>query len=304
MPNADLSDSITNARKAMVLMVIAVLLLPGIDAIGKWLSGSVSPGLIAWFRFFFQSLLMSPLLYWYGNRQPALLTHLLRGLLLSIATLCFFTAVGYLPLADAIAIFFIEPLLVTLLSPFVLGETVGWRRLSAVLVGFCGALLVIQPNFMVFGWPVLLPLITALAFAGYILLTRRAALRESPVQMQFWVGFFGWVLLSPALLIGDSLSIALLDLQWPNAEHLRLLMLMAVVATIGHLFIAGALRSGRVGMLAPFQYLEIVSATFLGYLFFNDLPTDTTWVGIALIVASGIYVFYREQLVRRRSSTD
>ncbi len=301
MSDTELGDSPASATKAMGLMVIAVLLLPCIDAISKWLSGAVSPGQIAWCRFFIQSMLLLPLLYWHRSGPPALSTHALRGLFLAIATLCFFTAVGYLPLADAIAIFFIEPLVVTLLSPFVLGETVGWRRLSAVTVGFCGALLVIQPSFTIFGWPAVLPIISALTFAGYILLTRHAALRESPVQMQFWAGFFGCALLSPALLIGDGLSLTLLALRWPTPEQLQLLLLMGLIATVGHLFVVYALRSGAVGMLAPFQYLEIVSATALGYWVFSNLPTNTTWLGIAIIVASGLYVFHREHVVRRRA---
>ena len=282
----------------MVLMIVAMLMLPGIDAIGKWLSDSVAPGQIAWSRFFFQSLLMLPLVM-YGRRDrmdmTALPIHALRGLLLAVATLCFFTALRFLPLADAIAIFFVEPLLVTLLSPFVLGESVGWRRLSAVLAGFCGALLIIQPGFVAFGGASLLPLISALTFAGYMLLTRRMAPIIPPEQMQFWSGLFGCAALSLALIAGEGLSIAEIDPHWPTAEQWGLLMLLGLIATVGHLLVVYALRYGSIALLAPFQYLEIVSATIFGFWLFGDLPTRITWFGIVIIVGAGLYVFYRER---------
>ena len=156
-------------------MIIAMLILPGIDAIAKYLSGVISPGQVAWSRFFFQILLMYPLLFrtrgpWF---TPALWLHAARGCCIAGATLLFFTGLKYLPIADAISIFFIEPMLVTLLSALLLGETVGWRRLSAIVIGFCGALIIIRPTFSEVGWPVLYPVGAAFCFAFYILLTRK-----------------------------------------------------------------------------------------------------------------------------------
>ena len=143
----------------MVLMLAAMLILPGIDAIAKWLSGSISSGQVAWSRFFFQTLLMLPL---FLRTRGAIMTqalplHALRGALIALATLLFFSALKYLPLADAISIFFVEPLILTLLSALFLGESVGWRRLAAVATGFAGALIVIRPSFSALGAPALLP---------------------------------------------------------------------------------------------------------------------------------------------------
>jgi S-adenosylmethionine uptake transporter len=138
-----------DTARAMAMMIVAMLMLPGIDAIAKWLSGSISSGQVTWSRFFFQIILMSPLLLmtrgpWF---TPALWLHAARGALIASATLFFFSGLAYLPLADAIAIFFIEPLLVTLLSALFFGEAIHWRRISAISLGFVGALIIIRPTF-------------------------------------------------------------------------------------------------------------------------------------------------------------
>ena len=130
----------TSTSKAMAMMIAAMLMLPGIDAIAKWLAGSISSGQVTWSRFFFQIILMSPLLLHTRGPwlTPSLLLHAARGSLIAFATLFFFSGLAYLPLADAIAIFFIEPLLVTLLSALFFGEAIHWRRISAIGLGFIG----------------------------------------------------------------------------------------------------------------------------------------------------------------------
>ena len=133
----------------MLMMIIAMLMLPAIDAIAKWLAGSVSSGQVTWSRFLFQIILMSPLLLrtrgpWF---TPALYLHAARGAMIAFATLFFFSGLAYLPLADAIAIFFIEPLLVTLLSAVFFKEVIHWRRMSAISLGFIGAMIIIRPTF-------------------------------------------------------------------------------------------------------------------------------------------------------------
>lgn len=161
-------------QEGMGLMIIAMLFMPGIDAIAKGLSGTVSSGQIIWSRFFFQTLILIPFAIRLGGlgvgRQ--IWGHAARGFLIGFATLMFFTSLRVLPLADAISIFFVEPFLLTLLSVVLLGERVGWRRILAITVGFCGAMIIVRPSYAVFGVSALLPMGAALSFALYMVLTR------------------------------------------------------------------------------------------------------------------------------------
>lgn len=281
----------------MLFMVMGMLLLPGIDALAKILSGSMSSGQISWARFFFQVLLLAPLVMWRGQLRidGKIWAHAARGFLIACATLFFFTAVREMPLADAIAIFFVQPFIGTILAAVLLGEVFGWRRLLAIAVGFGGALLIIKPSYEVFGLTALLPVGTAVSFALYIILTRWMAQSEQPLEMQFFAGVFGLIFMSAALVFGESYQIAVLTPSWPTLHEWALLALLGLIATTGHIFVVMAYRRAPVAILAPFQYLEIVSAAALGLIIFGDFPDALTWLGIAIIVASGLFVFYREQ---------
>lgn len=286
----------------MTLMLVAMLILPGIDAIAKWLSDSISSGQVAWSRFFFQTLLMLPL---FLRTRGAIVTralplHALRGALIALATLLFFTALRYLPLADAISIFFVEPLILTLLSALFLGESVGWRRLTAVVVGFVGALIIIRPSFGALGLPALLPLGTAVSFAVYLILTRKLAQHEYPERMQFYAGLFGGLVMTFALAAGGAADVAVLSFVWPDPWQWFLLAGLGVIATTGHLLVVHAFRRAPARLLAPFQYVEIIGATILGLVLFGDFPDAMTWVGVAVIVGSGMYVFHREATLARQ----
>jgi S-adenosylmethionine uptake transporter len=285
-----------STAKAMSMMIVAMLMLPGIDAIAKWLAGSVSSGQVTWSRFFFQIILMFPLLLktrgpWL---TPALMLHAARGSLIALATLFFFSGLAYLPLADAIAIFFIEPLLVTLLSALFFGEAIHWRRILAISLGFIGALIIIRPTFAEVGFAVLYPVSAAFCFSFYIVLTRKLVRHEDPIRLQFFAGIFGCLVMSIALYFGSANDIAILAAAWPTANHWWLLGGLGLIATGCHLLIVYAYRKASIGILAPFQYVEIIGATILGLVIFNEFPDPVTWLGIAIIVGSGMYVFHRE----------
>ncbi|MCG6891382.1 MAG: DMT family transporter [Gammaproteobacteria bacterium] len=282
--------------RAMLMMIVAMLALPGIDAIAKWLVGSVSAGQISWSRFFFQIILMSPLLLktrgpWL---TPALWLHAARGAMIAFATLFFFSGLAWLPMADAIAIFFIEPLLVTLLSALFFGEAIHWRRISAISVGLIGALIIIRPTFSEVGFAALYPVAAAFCFSFYILLTRKLVSNEDPIRLQFFAGIFGCLVMSLALGYGSVSDVAILAAVWPSQHEWLLLGALGLVATICHLLVTYAYRLASIGILAPFQYVEIIGATILGLVVFNDFPDAMTWLGIAIIVGSGLYVFHRE----------
>lgn len=293
------TSSRRNLQQGMLLMVCGMLLLPGIDAIAKGLSGSVSPGQVAWSRFFFQTLILLPFVLRAGalRVRGRLWIHAARGFLIALATLLFFTSLGKLPLADAISIFFVEPFILTLLAALVLGERIGWRRMLAVAVGFCGALVIIRPSYAVFGVTALLPMGAALAFACYVVLTRWLVREESVVTMQFTAGLFGAATMTAGLWFGMEAGIEMLTPAWPTAREWLLLAALGAIGTSGHMLIVQAIRRVGASLVAPFQYLEIISATLLGLVFFGDFPDTTTWLGVAIIVGSGLFVFFRERQV-------
>ena len=285
-----------DTAQAMLMMIVAMLALPGIDAIAKWLAGSISSGQVTWFRFFFQILLMAPLLL--RTRGPWLTRnlwlHAARGSLIACATLLFFSGLAWLPMADAIAIFFIEPLLVTLLSALFFREAIHWRRISAISVGFAGAMIIIRPSFAEVGLAALYPVGAATCFSFYIVLTRKLVSNEDPIRLQFFAGVFGCLVMSLALGYGNASDIGILDAVWPTRQQWLLLACLGVIATACHLLVTYAYRLASIGILAPFQYVEIIGATVLGLVVFGDFPDAITWLGIAIIVGSGLYVFHRE----------
>ena len=285
-----------DTARAMLMMIVAMLALPGIDAIAKWLSGSVSSGQVTWSRFFFQIMLMAPLLLrtrgpWL---TPNLWLHAARGALIAFATLFFFSGLAWLPMADAIAIFFIEPLLVTLLSALFFREAIHWRRISAISLGFAGALIIIRPTFSEVGFAALYPVAAATCFSFYIVLTRKLVSNEDPIRLQFFAGIFGCLVMSLALGYGSVADIAILEAVWPTQQQWLLLATLGLIATACHLLVTYAYRLASIGILAPFQYVEIIGATGLGLLIFGDFPDAVTWLGIGIIVGSGMYVFHRE----------
>jgi len=285
----------------MALMAVTMLLVPGLDAIAKILTDTLAPGQVAWGRFLFQTVVILPLMVASGRRirttQP--LVHVVRGLLIAAALLLIIWALKYLPLANAIAIFFVEPLILTLMSAAFLGERIGARRLTAVVVGLVGALVVIRPNWEAFGWAAILPLGTAVCFAGYLTLTRHAASDGEPLAMQLWAGFFAALGLSVMIILGEGLEIAVIDPVWPSGRDWSLLVALGMLSALSHVMIAFAFQLSPAGILAPFQYLEIISATALGFLVFGDFPDAVTWLGTALIIGSGLYVFLRERTLAR-----
>ena len=160
---------------ALFLIVFAFLFLPTIDALAKLLGDSISAGQIAWSRFLVQTILMCPMFFWglRKHKTRKIFLQFIRGVLIACTTVLIFASVKFMPLAEVIAIFFIEPLLVTMLSAIILGERLGWKRLAATTIGFFGALVVVQPNYKLLGLLSSLPFLAALSFAFYMILTRK-----------------------------------------------------------------------------------------------------------------------------------
>jgi drug/metabolite transporter (DMT)-like permease len=306
-PKIDLNPVLSQksiVTNAMLLMVIAMIFIPMMDVFSKILSTShaISPVMITFIRFLGQAVLLF-FVIWVTRGFGAIKgnfigINLLRGMLVGAAVSVFFIAIKYLPLADAIAIFFVEPLIVLFLSSLFLGEKVGWKRNSAAIVGFGGALLIIQPTYAVFGLTALLPLITACLFATYLILSRKIGQRDHPMTMQFWSGIGGVAICSLFLVVGELGDFEDFSVTIPQSQ-LAMLYLLAIIliATLGHLLIIMAFSKAEASILAPFQYLEIVTMTIAGYLVFGDFPSAIKWLGIAIIVGSGLYIFMRERKI-------
>ncbi|HAW48977.1 MAG TPA: EamA family transporter, partial [Roseovarius sp.] len=161
-------------------------------------------------------------------------------------------------------------------------------------------LLIIQPSFQEVGAVAFLPLVTALCFAFYMILTRQMATRMHPITLQVYTGLAALALAAPLLWVFKGSGFDPLDASWPAPDMLRLLVALGVVATLSHVCLSFALSLAPASLLAPLQYLEIVSATVLGFYIFGDLPDGLSVAGIVLIVASGLFVFLRERHLERR----
>ena len=287
-------------QAGVALMAGAMLFAPFMDMFAKLLTETMSPGAIGLGRFLAQSLILLPFVLALGQwRRPSWL-HLLAGCFLGAALLSITAALKHMPIPNALAIFFVEPLILTLMSAAILGEKLGWRRLAAVTVGLIGALIVIRPNWAAFGPAAVYPLITAVCFAGYLLITRVMTQQGGRVALQFWIGVFVMLALALVTLIGDHFSAPALVLSWPGQWELLLLACMGLLAAVSHQLIANAFARAEAGALAPLQYLEIFSAVLIGWFVFADFPDRLTWAGTAIIIGSGIYVFYRERQLARR----
>lgn len=282
----------------MALMVGAMLIAPALDAIAKLLMERLSPAQVGTGRFLMQSLVMLPLLILAREAGRPRPTHLLAGLFLGLAILFINMALQVMPVANAIAIFFVEPLILTLLAALILGERLGWRRLLAVAVGLVGVLIVLRPNISAYGLSALFPLATALSFACYMLVTRVMSLAGGKLALQFWTGLAAMATLATWMLIGASLPEGP-PILMPNGHEAALFLGLGLVAALVHQMIVRALSMVEAGVAAPLQYLEIASATLLGWLIFGDFPDALTWLGTAIIIGAGIYVFHRERQLAR-----
>ncbi|MDD9716601.1 DMT family transporter [Dinoroseobacter sp. PD6] len=276
------------------LMLLFCALAPLGDGIAKVLGGVVPLVVLLFVRFASQAILLTPLALRRGpqlsGRQWRLMAVRTGLHMLGIGMM--FTALRYLPLADAIAIAFVMPFFMLVLGKYVLGEEVGPRRIWACVVGFAGTLLIVQPSFAQVGAPALLPLGVAVCFALFMLTTRQLARDVDPVRLQ---ALSGWMA-SAVLLLGWLISAEALGARqfWPDGPVLLLLALLGAIGTAAHLAMTWALRLAPSATLAPMQYLEIPFATAIGWMIFRDLPNGLAALGIAVTVSAGLYILWRE----------
>lgn len=282
--------------KAIGMMIIAMMLFTVMDTIGKVLSAHQPVQQVVWGRYFFQFAWMLLLIPFYGFggllRTQRFTIQMIRGFLVALATICLFTAVTLIPLADAYTITFASPFIVTILSIPFLGERVGWRRWSAIAVGFVGVLVVIRPGFGDFHMAMLLPLVTATCFAVYQVLTRKigALPSERPLVLLFYMAFAGTLAMS-----------LIVPFYWQPVDLLAWIgmITMGAIAAIGHLLLIRALTMASAVVLSPFIYTQLIWAIIIGYGLFGDIPDRWMLLGGGIIIGSGLFVFYREHQRKR-----
>ncbi len=306
-----IAASDNRVARAMAIMVAAMLFAPVMDAIAKTLAVNfaVSPATVTFGRFVVQSAFLFVFLCvaWRAKALPIYFSgmNVLRGMIMGVAAMLFFTAIKYMPLADAISIFFVEPIIVMLMSAVFLNEKVGWRRLVAAVIGFGGAIIVIRPSFEAFGAVSLLPLCTAFLFSVYLILTRVSGGKDDPLIMQFYAGLGGVFICGLILTIATPLGFEDFSLALPQESRAWALLLgIGLFAVTSHMLIVIAFSMAPASILAPFQYIEIVSATIFGLLLFGEFPDLTKWFGILIIIGSGVYIFMREQKLEKDAAAN
>ncbi len=286
----------------MVAAICGFLILPFGDAIGKILVlQDIAVVQVTWGRWFFHALLLTPfVLIGHGRvafKIPNPLLQFCRAAALAIATVFFFAALKIIPLANATAVLFVAPLIVVALSAVFLKEQVGMRRWGAVIVGLGGVLLIIRPTAGTGGDGVdvvgaLLAFGAALGFALYIVLTRRAAGKASPVVALWWMGLVGMLLTS---------FFAFPNWQPLSLEQWGMLGGLGLAMVTGHLLVFWAADRIEASALAVTPYLEMVTSTMLGFFVFGDFPALFTWVGCGIVIAAGLFVAWREHVATAKS---
>lgn len=286
------------------LMLAFCVLAPLLDTASKLATETIPVGQITAARFFVQGALMVPvaLLMGYswrlGRRDAGLL--LARAVFLLASTYGFVAGVQVMPIADALAIVFVEPFILLILGYLIFGDHIGPRRIIASIVGFIGALFVIQPSITAFGLVALFPLLSAFCFAAYMLVTRAMASSVPPVMQQLHTSIAGSLICLPIIAIADVTHWPTLDPVMPQGLAWLWLFGVGFWAAVSHMCMTMALKFTPASTLAPIHYLEILPAILLGYLVFGDFPNPLTWIGIAIIVGSGLYIIHREQRVAAR----
>jgi drug/metabolite transporter (DMT)-like permease len=287
-----------NAPRAIAFMLAGMLVIPMIDVFAKLLG---QQGLhvvqMVWARFFFGALAALPFVLLRTGpqglwpKQPVLQT--LRTAFLIGGTALFFSALHYLPIADTLALYFVQPILVTALSPFLLGEHVGPRRWAMVFLGFIGVLIIIRPGFKELNAGIFLALAAGLSSAFYMIITRRMSGQIDAVATNFQSCLIGAIPLTIAL-----------PFFWSGASTPQWSMLagIGVIAVIGHVMIARAYDQAEASLISPLAYTEMINAVAFGWFFFGDFPDSYTFLGVAILIASAIYISVRENQLRREKA--
>jgi drug/metabolite transporter (DMT)-like permease len=275
----------------VALMLGAMAVLPGIDVIAKFLGQQGMPILqVVWARLALGALMTLPFALRIAGPKALFPDrpwyHTLRAAFLVAATFFFFLSLKWLPIADALAIFFVQPLIVTILSALVLREAVGPRRWIAVSVGFIGTLIIIRPGIAELNPGSWLALAAGVTLAFYFVMTRAISGQAHAMVTMFQTSLLGGLILSAGIWW---------VWVWPSPTQWSMLAALAFIGTAGHLLIVRAYDHAEASLLAPLAYTEMITSVALGWLFFSDFPDAYTFLGVAILISCAIYISMRER---------
>ncbi len=275
--------------RGIALMLLSVGLFSIMDALIKWVGATYPTIQIVFFRNLFAFIPLVFVVFRGGVVTTLRMTnwsgHLIRSLVGLIAAFCFFYAFSVLPLADVIALSFAVPIVVTAFSVPLLGERVGLRRWSAVIVGFLGVLVMIKPAPGAFQMAMLVPLFGVIFYALAIIYIRKLSRTETSAAIVFYYTLFSVVV-----------TAALLPFGWitPTLHDLLLLILIGVVGGAAQIVFTMAFREADVAVIAPFEYSAMIWAVLFGFMIWGEIPAPNIWIGVTIVMASGLYILFRE----------
>lgn len=272
------------------IMITAMAVFAVKDGIAKWIVADVPPFQLIWIQFTATFCILMLVTMRSDGLQVFRPTpfgwQLVRGLSSSCGVGVFYWSLAYLPLADATAVSMIAPIVVTVLSPFLLGETIGKRRVMAALFGFCGVLVILRPGFggAIEGY--LLAVLSGILFGMLFIGNRRLGNQHSPLVNVAHSCLIGMVLLAPVM--------AFVWVDIPQSQYLNLVGFQ-ILAVFGQACMVNSFAFGQAAIIAAYQHTAIIFATLSGFLMFGDFPDWLTWIGIAMIVAAGVFIAWRER---------
>jgi drug/metabolite transporter (DMT)-like permease len=282
-------------RTGLLYALLGFVCLAFGDAVVKTMAGMWPPTAIAATRYGLGLIGLGALLLWHQGRTGLVIPHpkvqILRGAGVAMATVGFFSAVFVMPLAAATAILFVSPMLTALLAALVLGEPARRETWIASLVAFAGVLIVLRPNLAAVGWAALLPLLSALGMSILMICNRFVAGTASALAMQVFVAACATPILIAAMLGLHLSGVEGFTLTWPHWSVLARCALIACTASLAHwLIYLGTTRAGA-ATVAPMSYIQLLIASLLGWLWFDDHPDTLTLLGAAVIIAAGLYLW-------------
>ncbi len=288
-----------SSQIAIVLMITAVTLFSALDTAAKYLIkyDHLAVSQVVWMRFVVQFLGLAIFVPIFTNltlpqlfKTNRLKWQAVRSVLMVATTIFNFLALEFLRLDQTVTVSFLAPLMVALLAGPLLGEWVGWRRMTAIVAGFAGILIALRPGFGDVHPAVIYSLMAVMAYALFMLLTRHIASADPPMVTLFYSMFAGTFLGAPIALS-----------HWVSPEGpavWALLLVLGVLGGLGHWLFLHAYRLAPASTVAPFLYLQLISMVSFGYLIFGDVPDHYTLTGAAIVVASGVYLVHREHVVK------
>ncbi|MDB5525249.1 MAG: permease [Rhizobium sp.] len=295
MPTSSAHPSVASASisTAVLAMLLGMLMFSLNDAMGKWLVTTYSVGQLLFIRSFVAVIVLAPFMWKIGIRQLFFVerpvVQVVRVILATAEVFAFYLAVSYLPLADVMTYWLAAPIYIAALSPLMLGEHVGWRRWMAIGVGFLGVIIALKPSSAMFTLPALISIFGTMAFAVMLIMGR--SLRKTP----------GPVLVFWQMAAASIAGLCTTPFMWtpPTAIDLGWMALLGVVAMLAHVLMTYSMKIAPAATVAPLQYTLLFWAVVFGWLFFGDIPSVPMMIGAALIVCSGLYIFFREHALKK-----